>query len=1163
MLIGQDKNPCPDFQFIMDEIETTFNNGAYPKTLELIKEARACAVDSLSSNRIEEWNSKIFDELQKQRDQLKNQAWKLEQMRQNEQKLRIQAERREKKALANDLAYRAEQQLDDNNRSLAFALAAFAHLFVDTGNSEAARVMHNSMYYNDVVGRRQNDESGNFFLPWYNIFDGHGSTVVDVEFLNGDQSLVTASTDRTIKIWDLKTGNEVSTSLPEMYFEIKDICLDPEDKFLAVAGESRIYIYEIKDGAPTEIPMDTIYTRNRIVTIGFGKYTDPIFREFPYLAIATSDSLYGYRIPNNKTSKENGFLYRHYFPEKIKSATFSTDSKLLSFINYNDQIGVCQPGESPAFEILVNDGIKDEALGIFVSEQKDYIGIIYNDVTQIWSVEEKKMMEEIDGDYPVARFTPEGKFVILAKADHKISIWEWKKQRVVRTFSGHRESIEQLAISKSKKWLASASEDKTAMVWEMSFPTKVREFPRNQITRLGDGQILDLVYSPDGKYLAWGTSTGKFKVLEITKDSLVLDQMSPLQGPVHQVLFVTQNQLATFSKGQDSVKIWKVGSLEPKLDADIILTKGGSGLLQKTYLSPKSDLLVEVYDDSKIMIVDLPSGVVIDSIIDISGTIHKAAIDPSAQYLAIAIDNEVLVRNLRSKRNLDREIFHEKVIQDLSFSPDGQTLVTASVDETMKLWDYKKGLDLRNFIGHSSEVQSVDFSSNGDFLVSCSKDGNSILWEVATGQDIRHISIHDGSSRVSAVTFSPNGKQLACIAKDKIRIWQLSADLMIADQLASEELANYYINRETIENFELDRYLEEEIDWHLMGDSRQVAAFAEFYIQKAQSYKNIEIRNGLYKKAAAAYRFINSKFEGTNPFLSKYVDLYLEWGSSLYHNNLLTEASEKYRLALELRPTTFKQLRELYQLPKELNVQVDFQRFIELPNSKESANAAYFFDNLGLNYETYQLYLQALRHNPEVAYGQNAYNLAETSNFDFETDVLNISAALLEKGQIKFLKELVEVLANLSTEEGPKSRKDYFKKVIITISEDILSIQDDDEEFSRKVGTYYNTFGWYQLLCGDFLACEETIRKAMEADPNNIYSPTNLAPALLFQPGDEKFEEAKELYRSKKDLPWIDDRYKETKGAFLADFEEFKQHGIIPDQLQYRVEEVLKILNGN
>jgi WD40 repeat protein len=70
---------------------------------------------------------------------------------------------------------------------------------------------------------------------------------------------------------------------------------------------------------------------------------------------------------------------------------------------------------------------------------------------------------------------------------------------------------------------------------------------------------------------------------------------------------------------------------------------------------------------------------------------------------------------------------HENEVIGIAFSPDGETIATASADNTVKLWN-RQGKLLQTLTGHENSVFGIAFSPDGETIASASADNTVKLW---------------------------------------------------------------------------------------------------------------------------------------------------------------------------------------------------------------------------------------------------------------------------------------------------------------------------------------------------------------------------------------------------------------------------------------------------
>jgi len=152
---------------------------------------------------------------------------------------------------------------------------------------------------------------------------------------------------------------------------------------------------------------------------------------------------------------------------------------------------------------------------------------------------------------------------------------------------------------------------------------------------------------------------------------------------------------------------------------------------------------------------------------------HKAAVmsasfSPQGNTIATASADKTVKLWSLNGREIKTIKGHQALVNSVIFSPDGQTIASASDDKTAKLWSLK-GKEIKNLIGHKAAVNSVVFSPDGQTIATGSSDNTVKLWSLK-GKEIKSLIGHKAAAK--SVIFSPDGKTIATASADNtVKLW--------------------------------------------------------------------------------------------------------------------------------------------------------------------------------------------------------------------------------------------------------------------------------------------------------------------------------------------------------------------------------------------------------
>ncbi len=157
-----------------------------------------------------------------------------------------------------------------------------------------------------------------------------------------------------------------------------------------------------------------------------------------------------------------------------------------------------------------------------------------------------------------------------------------------------------------------------------------------------------------------------------------------------------------------------------------------------------------------------------------NAAVTAATYNSDGTMLAISLENGrvYLIDNNKQKgKYLSDFQAHEDSITHIAFNPQNNKLLTASDDNSVKLWDLS-GQELAVFKGHKAAVVSAVFDPTGKLVLTASDDNTAKLWDL-TGKELASLDKHFGW--VKSAVFNPTGDKILTASSDETAIlWDLT-----------------------------------------------------------------------------------------------------------------------------------------------------------------------------------------------------------------------------------------------------------------------------------------------------------------------------------------------------------------------------------------------------
>lgn len=373
---------------------------------------------------------------------------------------------------------------------------------------------------------------------------------------------------------------------------------------------------------------------------------------------------------------------------------------------------------------------------------------------------------EGDGSVNAAALSANGGTAYFGGDSGVLYEWSYEDGGAARPIGTHPDEIASVAAGADGVVVVTTSRAE-CVVWERG--------PEgwSQRTFEMESGVSGVVFSPDRTRFAGWTPGGRIGIYDAPFGSLLAE--FDFGGGVGGGAFSPDN--ARFAAGghEGFVLEWRIDTGELLLSADA--THGDGTVLSLAYTPGGNALAAGLMH--RLIVIFMRDGTSAD--IQIGG--HEEAVagmvfvGDGNTLLSASRDTTVRVWDFSTPVGPGRVPTlhgHSEGLLDVAFSPDLTTLATASRDDTIRLWEPDLCTSIGVLRGHTDDVFCVTYSNDGERLASASQDGTIRIWDARTGACLRVLEGHVGG--VWGVEFDPSGRRVVSGGQDTtVRLWDIES----------------------------------------------------------------------------------------------------------------------------------------------------------------------------------------------------------------------------------------------------------------------------------------------------------------------------------------------------------------------------------------------------
>jgi WD40 repeat protein len=545
---------------------------------------------------------------------------------------------------------------------------------------------------------------------------GHAGSVAAVAVTPDGRWAVSASSDKTLKVWDLHTGAEIRTLSGQYRLGDMVVTHDGRRAVSSAARTGILQVWDLKNG----IEIQTLQ--------GEGDW--------------------------------------------IRTVAVSPGAGVVVSVSH----GVIRVWDLEAgieARAMPSHGGQVDAVAISPDGQRAVSGG-HDGSLKVWDLESGTAVKTLagHGDWVTAvAITPDGRRAVSAARDNNLKLWDLETSAEVLTMSGHGrtliphtgDSVNAVAITPDGRQAVSGANDGTLRVWDLRTGVQLATLSGH------GGPVFAVAITPDGRSAVSGSWDGTLKIWDL-QPSAEIPAQTGHSGPVKAVAITPNGRLAVSGSYDGTLKVW-----DQDTGAEVRTLPGhGGSRVGAVAVTPDGHQAVSGALEGTLKVWDLVTGAEVRTLSGQQGLIAAVAVTPDGRRAVSCATVTLRVWDLKTGVEIWTKYASGLA---MALTPDGRRAVSGGLDGKLEVWNLPRGG--AKHLSVNETVWAVAITPDSRTAVLGLNDGTMKLWDIDTGAEIGILSSHTRRITAAAVT-PDGRRIISGSDDQTLKIWDLNSGEVLA-----------------------------------------------------------------------------------------------------------------------------------------------------------------------------------------------------------------------------------------------------------------------------------------------------------------------------------------------------------------------------------------------